>query len=85
MKTKDLLKRIEALEQRIRDLEARPVLQPIYVPAPYPAYPAPVYPPFQPWYVQPSITPQPSPLVPYTITTCWPQPMLAGSSGTLTS
>ena len=55
MKQADLLKRIDELERRVRDLEARPV----YVPVPYyplqpttPIGPLPYRAPWeQPWYV----------------------------------
>lgn len=53
MKTKDLLDKIEKLEARIRDLEARPVYPIIHV---HPS-PAPVYVPVVPYYVQPYIQP----------------------------
>lgn len=47
-----LWQRIRGLEQRVRDLEARPVYvpQPVYIPMPQP-YPAP-----QPYFTQPYIT-----------------------------
>jgi hypothetical protein len=47
-------KRIEDLERRVRDLEARPIVPTIVVlPAPMPA-PPPYFPPWSPWFpVQP--------------------------------
>lgn len=63
MKLKDALKRIEELEKRVCELEARPLLpareeyhyhyhwpQPTY----WPVFPAPVYP--QPWWGAPTYT-----------------------------
>jgi hypothetical protein len=58
--TEDLIERIEALERRIRELEGRPVPQPIYVqPVVIPAPVIPTYPYFNPY--------------PWTITTCGQQ------------
>lgn len=54
MKLKD---RVEELEKRVKELEARPIYWPMYVP-----YFAPQPTPFYPWYGQPNTTP------PYVIT-----------------
>lgn len=51
-------KKLEELERRIRELEARPVYVPIYIGSPQPSYPcpqplpwyAPRYPTWRPWY-----------------------------------
>lgn len=59
-KIADLLKRIEALEQQVRELQARPVLipQPFPVPVPlYPSWPLPVYPLPGPIWSSPPATP----------------------------
>lgn len=57
MKKSELLQRIEALEKRVRELEARPYAVPMTTPAPvFPNLPAPIWPP------QPGVWP------PYTIT-----------------
>lgn len=58
MTNEELLKRIEALEQRVRDLEARPVFVPISVPAPTPVPAYPSWPQYPYWY---TTTPQPLP------------------------
>lgn len=55
----DIAEKIEELEKRIKELEARPIMYPpVYVP--YPVYPAPVapYQPYTPWQppFYPSIT-----------------------------
>ena len=56
MKLKDAVARIEELEKRIRDLEARPIFVPL--PYPVPAYPqSPMWP--QPYFG----TPMPLPVV----------------------
>ena len=51
MNNKELLKRVEELERRVRDLEARPVYVPVLIPSPapiqpYPGNPAPWVSPF---------------------------------------
>lgn len=72
----ELIKRIEELERKVRDLEARPIQIPIvvipgapsptYVPVPY--YPSPTYPAYPGW--------------PYGTTWCGPQPQIGASGGT---
>lgn len=47
MTRKELLQKVQELERRVRDLEARPVYVPVIQPAPIQPYPPPV---FQPWW-----------------------------------
>lgn len=57
MTKKDLEKRVEELERKIRDLESRLIYyvpQPIYVPVPAPALPLSPFPPI--WDGRPTIT-----------------------------
>ena len=58
MTNNDLIKRIEELERRVCDLEARPVYVPAYIPVPcmpapiVPSWPYPYRAPWEsPWYV----------------------------------
>jgi hypothetical protein len=55
----DIEKRLEELERRVRDLEARPIYVPQPVAIPYPVYPNPYAPaPWQgPWYVTCQVSP----------------------------
>ena len=73
MNTKDLLDKIEKLEARIRDLEARPV----YVSQPIHIHPAPALPPVLPWpyYVTPV------PTYPHWTITCGDGGNYAGIAG----
>ncbi len=49
MNTKQLAQELEELKKRVRDLEARPINYPVYVPVPqtYPIYPAPEWSPWR--------------------------------------
>jgi hypothetical protein len=55
--TKDDKRRLEELERRVKELEARPQAQPYYYPVPYPYMPAPTYPAYpqypSPWWTGP--------------------------------
>ena len=66
-------KRIDELERRIRELEARPLMLPIVIPAPYPVYPAPSVPPFLPY----------TPWCPCPTTVTCSQETIGGASGML--
>lgn len=74
MTKRELLKRIEALEARIAELEARQVM-PIYVPPPLPAppqWPAPEW-PYSPFYVTAPSTAEPLPVLPRTTCDTFPR------------